>query len=213
MRCSRSLLCSAMLLLTLLLFCGMAAFAQDPPDVAMGMSPQATYYSGDFDFVDMATGRLNLKIPLVVEHSQRGKLNFTYNLAFTSTCSWVEVCNSVPSGCRWVIEPPGYGVSSPWLSYGSLSPTSDCYTDDLGNTYCLDSADEDGWGIGASHPLGSISGNKEESIDGSGILVSGISVSNKEGIQFQLSSLPYYVKDANGNEIITSAMTDTLGRR
>jgi hypothetical protein len=49
------------------MFCGVPAFAQDAANVAMGMNPQATYHSGDFDFIDMATGRLNLHIPLVVD--------------------------------------------------------------------------------------------------------------------------------------------------
>jgi hypothetical protein len=110
MRCSRSLFFSALPLLVLSAIGPVPAFAQDPPSVAMGMSPSATYHSGDFDAVDMGTGRLNLHIPLIVDHSQRGKLNFTYSVKFSSTGEWDSV-----QGVRgfYYIKPPKYGVSSP----------------------------------------------------------------------------------------------------
>ena len=129
MRCSPSLLSSGILLLMLTMFCWMPAFAQDPPDVVMGMSPSATYHSGDFNSVDMATGRLNLRIPLIVDHSERGKLNFTYSVACTSTGAW----NVVLTGrVTYNVEPPKYGVSSPALvTEGALSTvTVDQYVDD-----------------------------------------------------------------------------------
>jgi hypothetical protein len=149
MRCSRSLLHPATLLLTLVMSCGVPAFAQDPPDVAMGMSPSATYHSGDFDFVDMATGRLNLRIPLVVDHSQRGKLNFTYSVTFSSTGEWSR-------DSRGRIQPPTYGVSSAALvTEGHLYGTDgDCTYDS--NNYpvsCMWWLYEDGPGVGPVHPL------------------------------------------------------------
>src|SRR5438445_10286126 len=110
MRRSRSLLLfSVTFLLALVMSWGTQAFSQDAPDVAMGINPQATYHGGDFDFVDMATGRLNLHIPLVEDHSQRGKLNFTYSLTYSSPGSWTEVLRTN----AWWIQPPKYGLSGP----------------------------------------------------------------------------------------------------
>jgi hypothetical protein len=195
------------------MFCGMPAFAQDPPDVAMGMSPSATYHGGDFDSVDMATGRLNLNIPLVVDHSQRGKLNFTHSTTYTSTGAWSALLFGRAS---YLIEPPKYGVAGPaydtdgWLGYNL---TSDHYTDDAGDKYTAWSIYEGaGYGVGPKHPLGSTSNNtKMESIDGSGILISGTTAISKEGIQYPLST-PAPVVDPNGNEIFGNTSLDTLGR-
>jgi hypothetical protein len=134
MRFSRSLLHSGMLLLTLVLFCGMPASAQDPPNVAAGMSPSATYHGGDFDFVDMTTGRLNLKIPLIVDHSQRGKLNFTYSVTYSSTGEW-GTAPVPPKNTLFKIVPPRYGVGAPdfvtegWFTSG---PIIDRYKEDDG---------------------------------------------------------------------------------
>ena len=215
MRCSRSLLFSAMLLVTLVMFCGVPAFSQDPPNVAMGMSPSATYHGGDFDFVDMATGRLNLRIPLVVDHSQRGKLNFTYSVTFSSTGAWNE-----STGTFFKIEPPKYGVSSPALVTGGqlVALLQQSYRDDAtGNLDFSYSLPEDGYGVGPVHPMGTTSGIRNsgtmESIDGSGIRwSSGAGATNKDGV------LGGVWEDANGNERTssgtypTTTVADTLGR-
>ena len=183
------------------------AFGQDTPDVSMGMSPEATYHSGNFDFVDMSSGRLNIRIPLVTDHSQRGDLNFTYSLAFTSTGAWSEV-QKPPYGF-WFIEPPKYGLGGPAIVGNTLSSiTYDAYHNQSdGYSARAYYVYEDGWGIGQQHPLGSTTAGFE-SIDGSGI--SSICTTNRSGIQFGCS-----IKDTNGNE--TSAGfggtgTDTLGR-
>src|SRR5882672_3133353 len=156
MRCSRSLLCSVILFLTLIMFAGMSAFAQDPPEVAMGMSPSATYHGGDSDFVDTATGRLHLHIPLVVDHSQRGNLNFTYSVDYTSTGTWVDV---LPSN---LIQPPKFGVSSPALLTNGLlsSLIRQQYKDpDTSRLYFSFSVYENVYVVGPAHPMGTTSGS------------------------------------------------------
>ncbi len=237
MRCSCSLLCSALLLLAAVVLIGVPAFSQDMPDVAMGMNPEATYHGGDFDLVDMATGRLNLHIPLVADHSQRGKLNSTYSLTFSSTGVWTYVDRLN----QYFIEPPKYGVSSPTVGndIALSSPMYQYYHDSsTGYSATAWSVYEGGWGVGGLHPLGTTSGNSfngtMESIDGSGIMVSAVynsgenyTVTNKEGLQFNpgSGSAPYTTNllDTNGNKLTTVGptivgaediytMTDTLGR-
>jgi YD repeat-containing protein len=226
MRSVRSLLGSLTLLLTLVIFCGVPAFPQDLPGVAMGMNPQATYHSGDFDFIDMVTGRLSLHIPLVVDQSQRGRLNFTSTVTYTSTGTWISVSNPNPRGAP-LNEPPKYGVSAPWFSAdGWLSSLyQQPYQDPITRQWSYSfSIFENGFGFGLAHPMGTLSGNGAngtlESIDGSGIrdsIISNVdSSTDKEGLQFHISS--GYVEDANGNKMTssgsstTSTMTDTLGR-
>src|SRR5438445_10830628 len=213
MRRSRSLLLfSVTFLLALVMSWGTQAFSQDAPDVAMGINPQATYHGGDFDFVDMATGRLNLHIPLVEDHSQRGKLNFTYSVSYSSTGTWA----GIQSGNRFYIKPPKYGVSGPaWGNDSWLSgPVNTCYNEpDINYSACAYSLFEGGWGVGQVHPLGT-TGSGLESIDGSGILAQGFYLAtNKDGVQFNNSN-PASIQDANGNGITfgTSTMTDTVGR-
>lgn len=153
MRRAGLLLFLAKVLFVLVVLGGVQGFSQDPPDVAMGMNPQATYHGGDFDFVDMTTGRLNLHIPLVEDHSQRGKLNFTYSLTYSSTGSWT----GIQSGNFFYIEPPKYGLGGPaFVLDGQLSaPTTSCYRDRLTHySACASFVYENGWGIGISAPVG-----------------------------------------------------------
>jgi RHS repeat-associated protein len=229
---SRSLLFSVAVLLTLAMLCGMPAFPQDPPSIAMGLNPQATYHGGDFDFVDMATGRLNLYIPLVEDHSQRGKLNFTYSLTYSSTGSWGDVQRTPPSG-GFFIQPPKYGVSSPaFENDGFLSaPSRSCFNDpSINYQACAYFVYDGGYGIGGSHVLGSTSGNASlgtfESIDGSAIsaTIQNVcpgniyTVRSRTGVIFEYTCSNSYIEDANGNELTSAGSypawttTDTLGR-
>ena len=222
MRYSRLLLCRVLLLLTLVIFRGMPAFAQDPAAIAMGMNPQATYHGGDFDSVDMASGRLNLNIPLVVDHSQRGELNFNYSVIYTSTGTWNKVLINLNTGN---IQPPKYGVSSPAFITKGWLWSAFTHTVTNPNSGYRDVAawvPEDGANNGMMHPLSfyaySPGGQQvnRETLDGSGISV-GSFLANKEGIQFYApTSGPYQMiaEDTNGNEmgINGSVTTDTMGR-
>ena len=214
MHSSRSLVLSEVIFLGLLALGGAPADAQDPPSVAVGIIPSATYHGGDFDFVDMGTGRLNLHIPLVVDHSQRGELNFTYALSFSSTGDWTVV----NSGNTWKVEPPGYGGGNPALiQEGQLGPLQlDHYIDDNQDHWNAFRVSENGFGGGPVHPMGTISapgwGALMVSIDGSGIQ------SNNEVIRAKSGILGGMSEDTNGNEMTTSytssasTVTDTIGR-
>jgi RHS repeat-associated protein len=217
---------------TLSPLCGVRALAQDSPDIAMGMTPSATYHASDFDSVDMATRRLSMHIPLLVDHSQRGKLNFTYSLHFTSPSEWYIVCNSAGTICHY--QASRFGI--PGVTFGTDGTlTSGTQTYNNGSTVStVHAANEADFAV---HHLGSItwSGRQpivEESIDGSGIREtfnsSGFAVlTNKDGVQFYLVGCDLNtgvctnnIEDANGNEMTTTGpdsshtwtTTDTVGR-
>jgi len=197
------------------------AYAQDPADIALGVSPVATYLGGNFESVDMATGRLHVQIPLVIDHSQRGNLNFTYSAFYDSPGAWIIV--SQTGHQRWVPSSKGIiGMSTGSKGFLGFSPTV-YYTDPVtGNQYQFDYVKEMD---GLLHPLGGVGTNLWGTIDGSGILKeisSGgqyyIFIDNS-GRQFLSPALattvPYAVQDTNGNQMsLNSSGTgvDSLGR-
>ena len=215
----------------LLSLCGVRAFAQDPPDYSMGMDPNATYHGANIDNVNMANLRLSLHIPLLVDHSQRGKLNFSYSLSFTGT-SWYGGCTSgmFPT-CRWGPALPAHVAFPPGVIFGmdgGLDFGGECYQDpDTSNTYCANEALEPN---GAVHHLGTTNADiygdtlNAESVDGSGIKLNvtydptyTVTLINKDGVLF-LPSSSNAILDPNGNALTfqtsgqTTTMTDTMGR-
>jgi len=207
----RKALGSATLWLPLLIIQAIPSCAQDPPDIAQGMNPSATYHGGDFDFVDMATGHLHLNIPLVVDGSQRGKLNFTYSLSFTSAGPWNTITNG--SG-HYQVEPPAYGIAAPSLANkGTIVARAKTYTNDVGDRFYAYFASD---GEGGQHPLGLTSGNglggtsTLESIDGSGINSSfsgagAVFATRNDGVRWWEPISPFGYQepagiDPNGNE-------------
>jgi hypothetical protein len=187
---------------------GVPAYSQDAPSFEQGMNPGAVYHSGDFDHVNMANGRLNLHIPLVTDRSQRGNLNFTYSLSYSSP-SWVIAVNSLGQG-YW--KPSG-GYSPAGINFGideELMGLTERTVKDSGTSYHMYLALE---GSGNVHPLGRLSSGGLGAIDGSGIT----GLTNKQGTQFTILS----AEDTNSNEMSWSpsnypysahTMTDTLGR-
>jgi YD repeat-containing protein len=213
--------CALLLLVAVSSFCATRALAQDPPDIAMGLNPNSTYHGSDIDSVDMASGRLNVQIPLLIDHSQRGDLNFTYSLYFTSS-SWYWSCSSEwDDNCWWMPAAPASGPGAlqgvVFGADGFLYPGGEGYFDpNTCDTNWVDEAVEDN---GAAHHLGTLTTYEdepltEESVDGSGILsaysddFSAQTLTNKNGIQFGPASWTnnYYtlnsvIEDPNGNQI------------
>ncbi len=198
-----------------ILLASLAAKAQDPSTVAPGINPQGTYHSGDFDSVDLTTGRLHLHIPLVEDASQRGKLNFTYSLEYTSPGTWNQPL--YPARGPWT--PSRYGLGGVALANLSMptggftihyldhGPPAENYYE---HTIC-----QGGCGAGQTHDVPGTGGSV---IDGSGFLLN-------NGLQFSGSSacLNYgLITDTNGNQMsesyttngnsVTCTTTDTLGR-
>jgi RHS repeat-associated protein len=218
-----------------LIFGETRAFAQDPPDIAQGLNPASTYHGSDIDFVDMLTGRLNLHIPLVVDHSQRGNLNFTYSLYFSGTTWYSNMwCTRTQCFPNWT---PAKGTAR-GITFGTdghlgSGPDARCTIKICGyNASAISVSSDDG----GSHQMGTITTTPpvEESIDGSQIRSSTNSahweiLTNRDGIQFDRVSFDpisgaftNQTEDANGNELIfqgnitansPTTMTDTLGRK
>ena len=194
LRCTRKSLFVMLSLFAMSIACLTPARAQDPPTVAQGLNPVSTYFTGNFDFVDMSTGRLNLHIPLVVDKSQRGKLNFSYSLSYTNP-SWVYSCAPDGSSC----ELGGLSTSGPQL--GPL-PILEGGLLGIG----ADTIEANG----ADHPMAPVSYGVEESVDGSGIqqifVGAELAAINKDGIRFvgNMGGNSTYIEDANGNVMTMS---------
>jgi hypothetical protein len=229
MRRTRYLLVTISLLFAFSLVSGLPAFSQDPPDVTLGMTPGTVYGVGDIDGVDMATLRLNVHIPLLVDRSQRGKLNFTYEAFNSGSGAWYVKCTNPVSltGCSWY---PGKNAAAGiWFAaVGALWPGADtereCCFGNAGTyyTFKVQTANDT---AGPSHQLGTVTSTPyvAESIDGSGIREwmdsNGFQVlTNIDGVQFHNTGttppLGSIVEDPNGNEMTTSASPpNTLGAK
>ena len=190
------------------------AFCQDPPEDTVGPTPSATYHGSNIDTVDEQTGRLNLHIPLVIDKSQRGKLNFTYSLSYTSTGTWLNVITNRNNNAYLNIEPPKYGVATPALIMDGapVGTEGETYQYPTGHYNTYGWLMEGGYGFGPTHALAGT-----RTLDGSGFVATSTYMINKEGIRFNTTATAS-TEDTNGNEFTysgsgeTSITTDTLGR-
>lgn len=208
-----------LLLVLLIMFCAMPAFSQDPPDFAVGATPSTVYNVGNIDGVDMISGRLNVHIPMLVDSSQRGNLNFTYEVYNISSAFWYVNCTDPGhlAGCLWHLGKStgrGLAFAANGAIYGGSESERLCCFGNAGNYatfYVSEAVDSSG----PVHQLGTTSFGAE-SIDGSGIR-SGVDSNNlpfftrNDGVQFHLtgSAAPYgsIVEDANGNQLTTSPVS------
>lgn len=189
-------------------FSALSAFAQDPPDISAGMSPSETYFGGDFESVDMATGMLKLHIPLLTDRSQRGNLNFTYGLNASGWGSWFVYCSSI---CYYA---PGNQSASP----GPVPVMEGAITGPSPNVYTGENTGvepDSSW-----HYLfaPTTSATYNESYDGSGIQAAttcslGSScIANSNAVQFVNNVMGAtsnaFIEDTNGNQI---SMTSSGG--
>lgn len=213
------------LVMAILLAGATLAFAQDPPDIAIGLNAQTLYYGGDFDSVDTTTGRLSLHIPLLSDNSERGRLSALYYLSYMSPGGFNGTCRT--DVCYYVA--PKYGVTGvatasaglPAENFGVISVNNE----PAGYLYEYYVQDLDG----ATHTVGNLTTGINgyltypyESIDGSGISVTADSsdlplITDRKGNQFRNNyPSPDYFQDPNGNQISSpldaSTATDTLGR-
>jgi hypothetical protein len=174
-----------------------AAHGQFTPEDT-GMAPFGSYSGGDIDSVDMASGSLNIHVPLF-SLPQKGKLALSFSLRLTPNPYTPTIdCDPAYSGCQVVYQqsspilPTGYPAIS-WdqqISVAQASAPSLQYTfqwaygfDAYAGTPFLESlAYYSDWfalqdGGGQVHPLGSDSANPNimRATDGSGYTVGDIS--------------------------------------
>ncbi len=210
------------------------AVGQDQPNVSDYIDPAQAYHTDNFDYMDVLNGRVALDIPLVVDHSQRGNLNFTYSLRYASTTTWYAAWYG--SYYRWFpVNGTLNGVSFSMdgrLSFGADSADLPCGNNTC--TYWADYAHDDN---GSKHYLGTTSGNQNngftfvaESADGSGIQAASnsdgtVTLINRQGVRFVHNCTSQdQITDPNGNFLTftwnssycltsnTTYMTDTVGR-
>jgi RHS repeat-associated protein len=206
------------------------ALCQDSPGDEQGVYPSRTYHGTEVEFVNMATGRAIVHIPLLEDHSQRGDLNFTYSLSLTTSGNWTYWQRSRNGPIVWKLPLTPLGISFitdqmpkafGWTSY--KDPDFGYYN----YAYYIQTAD------GGKHMLGgnAFSGTTTRTIDGSGYSYiyrtsppGGIT--DRRGVYLPggcgSSSALVWAEDTNGNQLTctftTSApyvttVTDTLGRQ
>ena len=227
MRPTNSFLKRILLLAAFSLPCCLATYGQDPSDVALGMSPGVAYNVQNIDSVAATSGRLVINIPILVDHSQRGQLNFNYEVINNSSGAWYVNCTSpqTDQGCSWRAGTYGLGglgfvASGVLTGPGNITERECCFGNaDVYNTFSVRTARDS---AGPLHQLGTISTSPyvAESIDGSGIRVAIDSngyyfLTRSDGLQFHLTgSGPSgsRVEDPNGNNLTTSvASPNTAG--
>lgn len=188
-------------------------FAQDSPSVKVGLDPEATYFEGNIDHIDAVSGRLTLDIPLLEDHSQRGNLNFTYDLIYSSS-SW----NFLARGNSQYWSPGKYGIGTVnFVNRNMLVPRTDHYHErDPEYDAYETTLNEGGSGLGPSHPMGRrTSDGALISVDGTGLALWANGAIDKNGVVYNVNGF----QDSNGNEmtlsgtLTASTMTDTLGRK
>ena len=212
-------LSTGLLLAFLMLPFGGPIFAQDPSDVALGMTPGTVYNVNDIDGVDMTTGRLNIHIPMLIDHSQRGKLNFTFQIFNNGSGAWYVQCGNPVTyqQCSWKSGTNGIGglaLGARDVLWPKAETERECCFGNAGiyYTFKVQTANDP---TGPTHQLGTITTSPyvAESIDGSGIreVVDSNgqqSLIRSEGVQFHTTgtTLPLgsLVVDPNGNQMTTS---------
>ena len=226
MRTISRILRNCLSLAALVLIFGLVpAHSQDAPDISQGLTPDATYFGGDFEFIDTATGRLNIHIPLLSDKSQRGNLNFDYVVSTSGPGLFWPSCSEY---IDWV-DDPVTGEPDPiyegWTCYWQETLPSSNLPDGpipaMGGTLIADanglSIDD---GLGGVHPMFCCLANDSYnvSIDGSGIedipvdldgYQVGTKIFSKNGVQWvvNVSTNPYtaYVQDSNGNRMTAAS--------
>jgi RHS repeat-associated protein len=213
--------------LLFLLVTASSARCQDPPDISQGVSAQQTYFGSQWEFIDAATGRVSLKIPLLPDQSQRGSLNFDYDLTYSDGGAWTEVCywSDWSSWCGWQpASPPGSANTN--LGVTPVMDQAFQFTmDGAGNYAAVDPS-------GAMHDLaGGYEGVNPvycpsssctfESVDATGIHVGPCAggfgcdpyyipnaVTNNRGVSFVTNyttgAFPMVIEDPNGNQMTMS---------
>jgi hypothetical protein len=191
------------------------ASCQLSPDFSSGMDAAGTYHGTDIDSVDMRTGRLQLHIPLLTDHSQRGALNFSYSVVFSGGGNWTPYCDPQGDPCYWIAPDTFTLGPAPIMDQGLGYPgfhyePCGLLFDSSGGEHVFSTPNP-----GSHYPCGGSSSTYPtlESVDGTGIQYSGWLanapvVTNNRGIQFNYSANSwstttpnFWVEDPNGNEM------------
>ena len=150
---------------------------QDLPDVAQGIQPYISYQGGNVDKVNLATGAVNVRIPLF-SFPQRGSLSLSYSIVFNSL-SYVSIQSCAGKSCtaQTYVVPTSWNRSATTpmgaqlvldqeVLAGGISQDDPNYSNPtvIGARYYVTTSD------GAQHPLGHTSSGVFRSVDGAGLM-------------------------------------------
>ncbi|NDQ55762.1 MAG: RHS repeat-associated core domain-containing protein [Acidipila sp.] len=184
----------------------MPTFAQENPNLDVGLKPYGTFEGGKFDSVSMTNGNLNLRIP-ILSYPQRGTLPYNSFLGYNDK-SWkiYSACNSKTGLCSRVYWNYGssYGNGVEWQSDGLLHLTWR-YSIPGQNSLPLFTAQmEDG----ANHAMAADYVGGVTTLDGTGLWYDGTYPITSGVFRMRNGDTPS--KDTNGN--FFPASSDTIGR-
>jgi RHS repeat-associated protein len=170
-------------------------FAQTNPNLEIGFKPFGAYDDTNFDSVNVATGNLNLHIPLFA-YPQRGALKAQVSLLYNSKGWKVNFdCTSLSCEAYWawagLYSGTGFAGGMVYLDLdtGTVQPTLSTWKGD-GPTIWTFSAQTNDGGV---HQLASTNIGGYESIDASGIYFN-----NPAGVN-AFATGDYLLMDRNGN--------------
>jgi RHS repeat-associated protein len=198
--------------------------AQDPTQ-----NPLRSYDGSDIDQIDIETGALTVKIPLI-SYPQRGgvlHLDLT-DFAATPGIAYTKV-NIAHGGGRqyWQISNPfAYPCCTsmfvaPFPGFPGLTILNQLVaTSQTSQQAWINEAD------GSSHSVGFLNANEGRTLDGSGFYISGlagiksgslITIIDKNGVRTSITygSISEMSTDPNGNQmtLLSGTLTDTMGRQ
>jgi len=187
----------SVLLLSFVLLPAVPCVAQTSPGLEQGFKPYGSYHGGDIDTVNLLTGNLTLNVPLL-SYPQRGKLALQFFLVYNNASWQVKqtIAGNPPKPkLDWVWR--GQGVTADWNGDWGVSPedleatsfTPGVVTDPFGGTHIYSF-------------VGSGPSTKKESLDATGLMVIGSSVTDRSGITYgNQGGFNSGMTDPNGNQI------------
>jgi RHS repeat-associated protein len=188
--------------------------AQTTPDLEEGTRPYGAYDGGQFDSVNLASGKMNIKIPLISYPQRGGKLKLSFSAIWTNfSARLTELCTPhLP--CQFIASRNGgaFGIdsnNSVWVT-GVTNPGT-------GNIDHYQAILSDA----STHVFGNTSGTVWESLDATGMRFDASSyvLTDANGVRYTENTNPGYislVEDPNGNKMSyndpNTTWTDTFGR-
>src|ERR1039458_4555054 len=202
--------------------------AQNPQDFNSGLTPYQGFHGGDIDSINMASGNLNLHIPLISFPQRGGALRLSFAINYNSTVVKRTYHCCGQNGYNLWTGVTGNPVSIGVLDDQQYGPNLNSHVQGqiIYRYYTVKGPD------GAQHMMGYTSGNPQttgpvalRSLDATGYYLSVTDPSNylttytiidKSGIRYtNNSSFTQKREDPNGNYITLDQYgnyTDTLGR-
>lgn len=199
-------------ILLLVVFCHTTGWGQTTPDAEEGLKPYGSFHGGDLDQISLATGKLNVEIPIASYTQRGGDLSVTYHVAWNGpTVGTTQICEPHMACHNSTVETPQGGL----LMTGNLDLLATPLPIFGNNGSLIGYAAQITMPDGVIHQMGS-TGSTYESLDGTGFHFDPTAeiLTDAHGVRYILNSLggTTAVEDPNGNQITLGNSTDSLGR-